>query len=236
MDSGPGQQPAPDGSGERHDEPETGEFRATEPDPAQRYPGQPYWTQPYSEQPYSEQPYADRPYAGGQHPTEPYPGGPYPGQPYPTQPYPGWPPGEQTYPTQPYPGQPYSGQQTGYPPPPYYPYGAPPGQYQATPRRRRTVPLWISVAAAVAVLVVAAIVLFVVPGVLAPKKLSHSAVERTIEQQSRGQGDYTGVSCNGGHDIDLTVGKTFTCIADGGQQISVRIDSTSGHYTWQPVS
>jgi hypothetical protein len=204
----------------------------------------------------------DEPAPAPTQPMPPPPGVPY--QPQPASPYPPPPPHpQQAYPqSMPYqpeaPAQPAWSQpgwsQPGYGPPPYQPdsgyppqqpYGAPPpgyGQYgqqpyatyappPAPPKRRRVV-LWIA-AAVVVVIVALAIAAFTAkPGFLGFKKvLDHTAVENTIEQAG-----YTNVVCNDGKNPTVKKGTTFSCTADGGKKITVRITSSSGNYEWSPVS
>jgi hypothetical protein len=82
------------------------------------------------------------------------------------------------------------------------------------------------------VLAIAGVVLFLTPGLLVTKYLSHSAVEQFI--QSDPATGFTNVKCNNGEDVKLKKGATFTCTADGGKKATVTITSDSGAYTWSP--
>ena len=68
------------------------------------------------------------------------------------------------------------------------------------------------------------------------KMLSHTAVEQTIEKQSKDTTQsfaaLTNVQCNDGKDIKVKKDATFTCTADNGRRISVRITSSDADYTW----
>jgi hypothetical protein len=196
-------------------------------------------------------------------PTQQMPSFPPPGVPYPPQPAPPYPPPpplpQQAYPPNvPYqpegPAQP-GWSQPGYGPPPYQPdsgyppqqpYGAPPpgygqyGQYgqqpyaayapPAAPKRRRVV-LWTAAAVVVVVVGLAIAAFTAKPGFLGFKKvLDHTAVENTIEQAG-----YTNVVCDNGKNPTVKKGTTFSCTADGGKKITVRITSSSGNYEWSPV-
>jgi hypothetical protein len=196
-----------------------------------------------------------------QMPPAPPPGGPYQPPPYPPAPYPqqGYPqnppyqpeaPAQSAW-TQPAWSQPGHGQapyqpDSGYPPP-QSPYGAFPagydqyGQYQqqsyapyAPPSRPKTrrVALWVGAAVVVVIAALAIAAFTAKPGFLGFKKvLDHTAVENTIEQ-----GGYTNVVCNDGKNPTVKSGATFTCTADGGKRITVRITSSSGNYQWSPAS
>ena len=69
-----------------------------------------------------------------------------------------------------------------------------------------------------------------------PKKLSHTAVEQTIETQSADSAQsfskLTNVNCNDGKDANVKKGDSFTCTADGGASVTVTMTSRSGDYTW----
>jgi len=177
------------------------------------------------------------------YPQQPHPQASYPEAPYPQygqQPYPGYDPNQQPqYGQQPYPGyapnQPY-----GYPQQQSYPYGYPqPGYeqqsyaqpgYQPEPAKANRTPLWIAAGGAVLV-VVALVLLFWEPGFAVTKKLSHTAVENYIEQNLGS----SNVVCNGGQDIGIEKGKTFTCTGSDGARFSVTITQTDGaHYTAVP--
>jgi hypothetical protein len=88
----------------------------------------------------------------------------------------------------------------------------------------------------VAAVVVLALVGLGVARVTGPRMLSHTAVEQTIEKQSKDTTQsytaLTNVQCNGGKDIKVKKDATFTCTADNGRRISVRITSSDADYTW----
>jgi hypothetical protein len=64
------------------------------------------------------------------------------------------------------------------------------------------------------------------PSWLIHKNLSHTAVEQYIETSSS-FGHPTGVVCNGGKDIKVSSGKTFTCTASDSSVFSVQITKAS---------
>lgn len=192
--------------------------------------GQPGYGQPESGQPeYGQQAYGQQAYGQSGYAQ---PGYAQPGYPQPDY--------TQADYTQAYPGQ-YGQQGANYQrpgdPTSYQPaYGTAAGYPQ--PARRTAAPrssrlgLWLGLLAAAVVLAVVAVLLFVTPGLLVTKYLSHSAVERFIESDTAV--GFTNVSCNNGKDIKLTKGTTFTCTADGGKRATVTITSGSGDYTWSP--
>jgi hypothetical protein len=90
------------------------------------------------------------------------------------------------------------------------------------------------IAALVLIAIAAIIVVLTKPSFLYTKRLSNTAVEQTIEQQSKGRGDLTNVSCPSGQKAE--VGVTFTCTAAGGRKVTVNVTSDNGDYTWTPVS
>jgi len=94
--------------------------------------------------------------------------------------------------------------------------------------------VWLSAIIGVVVIAAVAVVLFVKPAILVPKKLSHSAVEQTIKDGSQPYGGYSNVICNDGKNITLKAGTTFSCVADGNINITVTINTSSGDYVWQP--
>ncbi|MEP6598069.1 MAG: DUF4333 domain-containing protein [Actinomycetota bacterium] len=209
-------------------------------------------------------PSADQPAPQDALPSAPHPPDKF-GQPYPIERYPppGYQPGydDRGYPAQGYqqPGYPPPGyQQPGYPPPGYQQPGYPPPGYQqpgyqpqpgfpaqygaaATAeygqpqqaKRRSRVGLWITLVAVVLVVAVGALLAFVTPGFLVRKTFSARSVAATIEDQSKGRGDYTNVTCPSGEKVKK--GTTFTCIANGGKKITVKVTSGSGDYTWEPA-
>ena len=86
--------------------------------------------------------------------------------------------------------------------------------------------IWSALAAAV--LIAGAVLLFWAPGFVVTTKLSHTAVENYIAMQL-GADD---VVCNGGRDITISQGRTFTCTAAGGAAYTVTITRSDGaHYT-----
>ena len=210
-----------------------------------QYGQQPYGQQPYGQPGYGQQPpYGQQPY--GQQPSYGQPGygqqpgyGPQPGygQPgYGQQPYGQQPAyGQQGYGQQPaygqqaY-GQPGFGQQPAYGQQGYgvpaAGYGTAAGYGAATAqpvakRKRRKGPL---IAVLVLLAVVIAAGLFFV---LKPKPaLSHSAVETFITSQYTA----TNVVCNGGKNITIKKGTSFTCTADGGKSFTVVMLDAKGAY------
>ena len=122
-------------------------------------------------------------------------------------------------------GYPAPGAPPGYGPPGY---GVPP-----TEPPRRTGRVVAIVAAIVVVLLIAGLGIARLAG---PKMLSHTAVEQTIEKQSKDSTQsyvaLTNVQCNGGKDIKVTKDATFICTADNDQRVIVRITSNDADYTW----
>jgi Domain of unknown function (DUF4333) len=102
---------------------------------------------------------------------------------------------------------------------------------EASPKRTMG---WLrGVLAALVIVAIAAVVVLVTkPSFLYTKRLSNTAVEQTIEQQSQGRGDFTNVSCPSGQKAQA--GVTFTCTAAGGKKITVTVTSDNGDYTWTP--
>ncbi len=201
------------------------------------YPGTDYGQSGYGQQDYGAGQYAPPSYGQQDYPPQAYgqPGYPSPG--YGQQSY-----GQQDYPTESYPPSSYASggygasagsyQRPGYPTSyqPGYPATAAPG---AEPTRRKShVATWLSLLAIAVVLAIAGVVLFLTPGLLVTKYLSHSAVEQFI--QSDPATGFTNVKCNNGEDVKLKKGTTFTCTADGGKKATVTITSSSGDYTWSP--
>jgi hypothetical protein len=204
-----------------------------QPHPQASYPDtphgqQPYGQQPYGQQPYGQQPYGQQPYGQPQYGQQPYPG--YdPNQGYGTPTFPGYDPNQPYgYPQQP--GYPFGYPQQGYGQPGYEQQSyAQPG-YQPAPAKANRTPLWIAAGGAVLV-VVALVLLFWEPGFAVTKKLSHTAVENYIEQNLGS----SNVVCNGGQNIAIEKGKTFTCTGSDGARFSVTITQTDGaHYTAVP--
>src|SRR5262249_36345679 len=104
---------------------------------------------------------------------------------------------------------------------PYLPY--PPGSL-----KKRRVGLWVGVAVLVVLAVLAGVAFMAKPGFLGFRKtLDHTSVEQNIEKST----SYTHVLCNGGKNPIVKKGKTFTCTADGGKTITVRITGSDGSYS-----
>ena len=182
------------------------------------YPQQPAGAPGYPQQPAQPPGYAPQPGYGQQQPAYGQPG--YGQQPYGQQPaY-----GQQAY------GQPGFGQQPAYGQQGYgvpaAGYGTAAGYGAATAqpvakRKRRKGPL---IAVLVLLAVVIAAGLFFV---LKPKPaLSHSAVETFITSQYTA----TNVVCNGGKNITIKKGTSFTCTADGGKSFTVVMLDAKGAY------
>ena len=188
------------------------------------YPSEGYGRSGYGQQPgypgtdYGQSGYGQQDYGAGQYPSPSY--------------------GQQDYPTESYPQSGGYGasagsyQRPGYPTSyqPGYPATAAPGAEST--RRKSHVATWLSLLVIAVVLAIAGVVLFLTPGLLVTKYLSHSAVEQFI--QSDPATGFTNVKCNNGEDVKLKKGATFTCTADGGKKATVTITSSSGDYTWSP--
>lgn len=195
------------------------------------YPQQPYGRPAY-DRPSYDQPAYDQPGYGGQpgYSSSAYPQPPYAqagyGQPAPAQPgypQPGY--GERQYGGSAYGGSAYG--QPGYAPPGYGPPGAAP---QKPPRKKHGV-LWSLTALVVVVIVLVVLSLTLkIPSGLYPKKLSHTAVESFIAKQY----DTSDVSCNGGDDISIKKGKTFTCTAADNARFKVTLTDDDGGYDPEP--
>ncbi len=178
--------------------------------------GQGYPPSGYGQQPYGQSQYAPPPYSQQQ---------PY-GQPAYQQPY----------------GQPSYGQQDhgapagAYPTQQYQPPGSARDEAAVEePARHRSLGwLWGTLVAVAVIAIAAVTVVLTKPSFLYTKKLSHTAVEKTIQDQSKGRGDYTNVSCPSGE--DAKTGTTFTCTAAGGKKITVNVTSSDGDYVWTPAS
>jgi hypothetical protein len=240
--AGPGGQRPEDG-------PENGPAQPPLPEPtSEQAPAQPQWPEPTAEQhtivfPPVSEPTSDQPYQ--------QPGAYQPGYPPPGYPPPGYPPGYQQpggyqpgYPRgyqQPgayQPGYPPGYQQPGYPPA-YYPPAyqqrgdAPPGPALARPPQRGKGVLW-SLLGLLAVVVVAALIVFLVwrPNWAVSKNLSHTAVESYISS-SYGT---SGVRCNNGKNFAVKKGGSFVCTAGDNAQFTVTLLDGSGAYqvTAQP--
>jgi hypothetical protein len=191
---------------------------------------------------YGQSGYGQRDYGAGQYPPPSYGQQDYPTQAYGQPGYsaPGYGQqsyGQQDYPTQSYPQSGYGsggyGAQAGSYQQPGYPTSYQPGYPVAEPTQRKSrLGIWLSLLAIAVVLAIAGVVLFVTPGLLVTKYLSHSAVERFI--QSDPATGFTNVKCNDSKDVKLEKGTTFTCTADGGKKATVTITSGSGDYTWSP--
>ena len=213
------------------------------------YPSEGYGRSGYGQQPgypgtdYGQSGYGQQDYGAGQYPSPSYGQQDYPPQAYgqPGYPSPGY--GQQSYGQQDYPTESYpqsggygasagSYQRPGYPTSyqPGYPATAAPGAEST--RRKSHVATWLSLLVIAVVLAIAGVVLFLTPGLLVTKYLSHSAVEQFI--QSDPATGFTNVKCNNGEDVKLKKGATFTCTADGGKKATVTITSSSGDYTWSP--
>lgn len=199
--------------------------------PEPRYePSQSPYPPPYAQQPpYPPPPYAQQPPPYTQQPRPEYP--PATGYGQPAYPQPGYP---QAYERPPY-------QQPAYQQPGYEQQPGFPGQYvpgaggpsdSPPPPRRSRAGWWIAVAVVV-VIGVSALLAFVTPGFLVRKTFSARSIASTIENQSKGRGDYRNVTCPSGEKV--TKGATFSCSADGGKKITITVTSGSGDYTWEPV-
>lgn len=130
-------------------------------------------------------------------------------------------------------GQPVYGQPGGFGPPASYGSSASPA-----PPKKSNRGLMIGVAALVAVLAIAAVVLFLYPGVLNKKVFDHTKVEAGVTKiltdappNGYGQTGVTGTSCPS--DQTVKTGATFTCTATVGgnqKQITVTVKDDSGKY------
>lgn len=188
-----------------------------QPDYAQPGYGQPgYGQQQYGEHQQGQQAYGQQQYGEHQRAQQGY--GQYGQQGYGQQ-Y-----GEQQYGRQGY-GQQYGEQQYG-----QQGYGqqSPYAAEQGTDRPPKKGKGLLLSTIGVGVLVIAAllIVLLWKPGYLVTKSLSHSAVERYITTQFSA----SNVTCNGGSNITITKGKTFTCTGANGATFTVKLTDGSGGY------
>jgi hypothetical protein len=231
-------QPSPYG---QSDDPEPGALPPYGPSAQQPQYGQPQYGQPQYGQPQYGQPQYGQPQYG-----QPQYGQPQYGQPPEGQPAYGSPPrGASPYQPQSYGnpspppqyGQPQYGQPQYGQPPGSPQYGPPPGMYQTSPTPPRQVnkkAIGI-LAALVAVVVVIGGIAYAVTK-LSSHKLSHSAVEKTIETQSTDTSKsfrtITAVNCNDGKDITVKKDASFTCTAAGGVRITVVIKSASSNPDW----
>lgn len=196
--------------------------------PAAPYAGQPGYGQTYQPpQPPSAPP------GYGQQPNYGQPGYGQPGY----GPQPGY--GQQGYPQQPsYGQQPYG--QPGYQ---QQPYAATAGQQQtayqqsgystggypvqpAEPAKKGRGLLWTILGLVVVIVAAVLVTGLVAPGWLKTTKLSHTAVESYIEQQFGAKG----VACNGGSDIDISKGRTFTCTGADNSSFKVTLTDDKGGY------
>jgi len=62
------------------------------------------------------------------------------------------------------------------------------------------------------------------------KLLRHSAVEAYIESPAANLGTPQGVVCNGGKNIVIKKGKTFSCVASDGSKFTVLMQDGNGAY------
>jgi Domain of unknown function (DUF4333) len=202
------------------------------PPPSPYGPPPSYGQAPSYGQPTYDQPTYDQPtYGSSPHAAPPY--GPPPQQ-YGQSPY-GPPP--QEYGQSPY-GQPPQYGQSPYGQPPQYGQPSPQcGMYQPSPtpvRKKRGKALGL-LAAVIAVVVVIGGIAYAVTQ-LGSHKLSHSAVEKTIESQSTDTSKsfrvITDVNCNGGKDITVKKDASFTCTAAGNVRITVVIRSAARNPAW----
>ena len=115
-------------------------------------------------------------------------------------------------------------------------YGSQQSPYLGAVKKRKSRAGLLTALVVVLVLAAAAAVVFIVkPSPIFKKVLDHTAVETTIQDQSKnGSGDFTGVSCPSNE--QLKAGKTFQCTATGGKKINVTINNSKGAYTWTPAS
>jgi hypothetical protein len=161
-----------------------------------------------------------------------------------------------------YPGQeygnyqaPYGGQPAPDPAYGYQPagdqYRQPPGQPQyggpaatatatrsagreAQPRKSH-IGLWTLLVVAVVVVIVVVATFLIKPSFLFKKVLDHSAVEQTIESQSKGSATpLTDVSCPANEKVKA--GVTFQCTAAGNKKVNVTIKDSKANYEWSLAS
>jgi len=188
--------------------------------------GQPAYGQPTSQSPGYEQPGYQQP--GYQQPGYQQPGYQQPGYQQPAYGGPAY--GQTAY-------QPPAYDQAAYsqPSPEYTPatgYGSPP---PTSAKRKPRKGLW-ALLIVVIILAAAVGVLFAVkPSPLFKKVLDSTAVEETIENQSKnGLGDYSNVSCPSNEKVKA--GTTFECTASGNKRISVTIKNSKGDYEWKSAN
>ena len=124
------------------------------------------------------------------------------------------------------------------PPPAYAPAGQPDqyGQYPAgvpaAAAKKSRVGLWALLVAVAVVVIVVAAAFIARPSFLFKKTLDHTAVEQSIEQESRGTATpLTNVSCPANEEVKA--GATFQCTADNNRRVSVKILNSKADYQWQ---
>jgi hypothetical protein len=186
----------------------------------QQAPGQ-SWNQPG----YPQQGFAT--------PSYPQPGYPPPGYEQPGYPPPGYPPSG--YPQQSY-GQPgYAQQSYGQPGYAQQSYGQPGYAQQSYPQpgtpeppKKKGKGVTLSLLGLVAVLVAGAVVAVLM--LTRQTYLDHSAVESYIATNFQA----SGVTCNGGSNIKVQKGKTFTCTAANNARFTVTMNDDKGSYTPVP--
>jgi hypothetical protein len=95
--------------------------------------------------------------------------------------------------------------------------------------------LWTLLVVAVVVVIVVVATFLIKPSFLFKKVLDHSAVEQTIESQSKGSATpLTDVSCPANEKVKA--GVTFQCTAAGNKKVNVTIKDSKANYQWSIAS
>jgi hypothetical protein len=133
-------------------------------------------------------------------------------------------------------GQYPAGAPAGYRPseyPPQQPGAGDPAQFGNTAGAKKSRGgLWALLVAVIVVVIVVAAAFIARPSFLFKKTLDHTAVEQSIEQDSRGTATpLTNVSCPANEKVKA--GATFQCTADNNKRISVKIIDSKADYQWQ---
>ncbi len=194
-------------------------------EPSPQYGQPPYGEPPNSSPQYGTQQYGTQQYGTQQYGTPPQQPPQYGSPQYGSPQY-----GSPQYGSPQYGSPQYGTQQYGQGSPPY-------GMYQPSPTpRRKANKKMIAIGAAVVAVVVIAGGIVTALTQLGSHKLSHSAVEKTIETQSTDTSKsfrtITDVTCNDGKDITVKKDASFTCTAAGNVRITVVIKSGARDPDW----
>jgi Domain of unknown function (DUF4333) len=133
-------------------------------------------------------------------------------------------------------GQYPAGAPAGYRPseyPPQQPGATDPAQFgDAAGAKKSRVGLWALLVVVIVVVIVVAAAFIARPSFVFKKTLDHTAVEQSIEQESRGTTTpLTNVSCPANEKVKA--GATFQCTADNNKRVSVKIIDSKANYQWQ---